>query len=736
MNVAFCKKSWKMFRLLLSSSRFSRRNIPISNVSQRGYIVLIPEIGEEAPDSNIFISSDGLPEFKNILIENCMAAIAKQTLEFEEGVKKLDESLNANLSQDIFKEMFQPLERLTAPLDFTWGLSKTLYFGNNTLMPTSSYLAIHERARKARASKYTQSGIYNAVKFAKENGKKYSSEEVRLLQKFAIEGKLNGLELDARGKTILTEYTNTFNKLKEEFRRKTEISTKMFSHMVTDGTITRDFPVDLLKVTSTDPCYPMKGPWKLTLQPHVYMPAMEYCSDRQVRWNMWQALVGRGSNYGERELRTGLNLDEIRYIKRDIANILGYETYADMSMETKMAGKVSEVKNVISGLLERARPAQEEELKNLHEFAAQRGFQHEKLELWDVPYWKRKQQKSEFGYSDDELKKYFQLNVVLEGLFKLCEKLFDITIKQRPGISKWHKDVKFYDIFEAHTSAPVAGFYFDPYDRSEQRMKIENNGFMIGVQNRSILTERNPLAALIFNFDCPVDNKTPCLSFKEVKALFSKFGHALQHLLTRTNYLEVSGLSNIEWDAVEVSGHVLSHWLFDKDVMDSITSHHETGEKLPEKMYQSVLNVNKHMAGTDLSRELYLSSLDLELHSTKDFWLDIVKKLWPQYRCFPLHKIDSHPLSFSQIVCDEWGAAYYSHFWSRMIAADVYSAFHEVKGDEKKIVEVGKRYRNSFLALGGSVHSGQIFREFRGRDPSPKALLSSLGLKKIAPSQK
>ncbi|KAG5880866.1 hypothetical protein JTB14_017792 [Gonioctena quinquepunctata] len=146
-------------------------------------------------------------------------------------------------------------------------------------------------------------------------------------------------------------------------------------------------------------------------------------------------------------------------------------------------------------------------------------------------------------------------------------------------------------------------------------------------------------------------------------------------------------------------------------------------------MFQSMLGIHQHMAGSDLSRELYLSALDMELHTSKDFWLDIVKRLWPEYRCFTLHKIDSHPCAFTQVISEEWGAAYYCHLWSRMIAADVYSAFHEVQESEKQMVEVGKRFRNSFLASGGSVHPGQIFRKFRGRDPCPKALLSSLGLK-------
>ncbi|KAG5880867.1 hypothetical protein JTB14_017793 [Gonioctena quinquepunctata] len=506
-----------MSRLFRCSRLSLKRNVFTSKRWQHGFIILVPEIGEDVPDKNILVQSDGLPEFKNVMIENCMSAIAKQTLEFEAGVKKIEEDVSTGLCQDIFKEVFQPLEHLSTPLDMTWGLSKTLYFGNSTLMPTSSYMAIHERARKARASKYSNRGIYEAVKIAQESGSKRNSEESRILHKFAVEGKLNGLELDPKNLTLLTEYTNTLVKEKNAFRHKTEVSNKQFSHTITDEMVTRDFPPELLKATAIDPNFHMNGPWKLTLQPHVYMPALEYCSDRQIRWNMWQALVGRGSNYTIKELATSLHLEEIRFVKRDIAKVLGYETYADLSMETKMAGNVSEVNNMISSLLDRAKPAQDEEIKQLHTFAIDRGFQFEKLELWDLPYWRRKQQKSLFGHTENDFKAYFPLERVLDGLFQLCEKLFSITIRQRSNVSTWHKDVKFFDIFEDHTSAPVAGFYLDPYARSQQKMKVENSGWMVGIQSKSTITDNKPLAALIFNFDPPVDSKTPCLSLKEVR---------------------------------------------------------------------------------------------------------------------------------------------------------------------------------------------------------------------------
>lgn len=707
-----------------------------ATISISKYITFrVPEIGEDLPEKNPLFQNDGLPEFNNVTIENCRAAIAKQTLDFEAGVKQIEKSLTLKPCDNVFEEVFKPLEELGTSLEKTWGLSKTLYLGNSTLMPTSSYMSIHDRARRARVTKYNSKEIYNAVKSEFLNDKGKSNEDYRLLQKFLVEGKLNGLELDSTGKTILNEYLNKLVKEKAIFKQKVEISTKQFSHTINDHNIIREFPDNLIKAISTDPNYPSNGPWKITLAPHIYMPVMRYCPDSEIRWNLWQALVGRGSGYGNRELATSIHIEEIRYTRRDIAKLLEYDSYAAMSMETKMAGRVSKVQDMLQVLLQSARPAQEDELKDLHRFALERGFKSEKLELWDVPYWRRKQLKSLFDYDEKTFKEYFPLPKVLEGLIQLCEKLFNIVIKQRHNVSTWHKDVRFYDIFENYSSAPVAGFYLDPYARSEEKIKIQNNGWMVGIQNHSRIANTKPLAALIFNFDPPTSEKQSYLTITEVKSLFHKFGHAMQHLLTRTNYSEVAGLSNVEWDAVEISGHVLCHWLYNKNIIDTISCHCNSGDTLPHQKFQTLLAVYKHMAGLDLSRELYLSALDLELHLVKDFWLDIVKRLWPQYRCFKLHKIDSHPCSFTQIFTEEWGAAYFCHIWSRMIAADVYSAFHEVQGDEQQILDVGKRFRDTFLALGGSVHPSQVFREFRGRDPSPKALLSSLGLKKASPNK-
>ncbi|KAF5288185.1 hypothetical protein FQA39_LY03953 [Lamprigera yunnana] len=717
--MAFLRLGQKLLQRKWSTTLLSKRH---------GYIVLVPEIGEDLPEKNPLFQQNGLPEFNNLTIENCMAAIGKQTLDFEVGVQNVEECIQKNLVKDVFTNVLDPLENLAAPLDTTWGLSKTLYLGNSTLMPTKSYLAIHDRARKSRATKFHSPYIYKAVNEAPTENR--SAEQLRMLKKYQLEGKLNGLSLKDSDEAKLKNCLNKLSLEKSKFKLKTEMSTKLFRHEIDKPIVVRDFPKTLLSAMSSNR---QRGPWVVTLQPNVYMPFMENCGVRDLRWNTWLAMVGRGSTFRDSSYQTSSTLEEIRYLRRKQANLLGYATFADMSMETKMVGNIENLKNVLNVLLEYARPAQELELTSLYEFAMQRDFKDSKIELWDVPYWRKQQQLNLFQFKETDYAQYFPLPKVLEGLFLLCKQLFNINIIQRTDVSTWAKDVKYYDIFDKGDK-PISGFYLDPYVKGSQKLHIPySNGWMVGIQNCSKIANMKPLAALVFNFAFPEDKKSTLLSFKDVVLLFHKFGQALQHLMTQTCYSDISGSSNVEWDVVEVCGHVFSHWVYNKSVMDMISGHHNTGDQLPANMFHALVNRRKHMAGLDLCRELYLSALDLELHLSKDFWLEIVRNLWPQYRCFPLHKYDAHPCSFTQIFAEEWGAAYYSNVWSRMIAADIYSAFHEVQNNDEQIVEIGKRFRDTYLALGGGCNPNEMFRMFRGRDSSPKALLSSLGLRKQKP---
>lgn len=320
--------------------------------------------------------SDGLPEFNNITIERCIAAIGKQTTQFENGIRSIEESLKQTDPQtkNLYTNILNSLEHMAAPLDTTWGLSKTLYLGHRSLMPTKCYMTIHERAKRARAAKFNSSQIYDLFKYEYNSKNKHMEEDKRVLKKYLTEGKLNGLELNIEQKVQLNEVTTKLGIECTKFKNKAEIATKQFSHVIQDPQLVRDFPQHLLELMVIDDAKPQKGPWKVTLQPHLSTPFMEYCPDSELRWNVWQAQVRRSSGYADKLLENSTHIEEIRFLRREQAKILGFKTYADISMETKMAGTVNNVKITLNKLLERAFPAQQLELRSLNDFATERGF--------------------------------------------------------------------------------------------------------------------------------------------------------------------------------------------------------------------------------------------------------------------------------------------------------------------------------------------------------------------------
>lgn len=338
----------------------------------------MPQFDENAHEKYPLLQQNGLPEFTDVSVETCMVAIGRQALEFEAGMKKLESNLIESSKVDVFRDIFDVMEDMEAPLDMTWGVSKTLYLGNGVLMPTKNYLAIHDRARRSRATKFTSNCIYQNVKKeleAKHGAKKRSSEQQRILEKYALEGRLNGLELTEDKRFQLKSCLKKLASERTQFKQKLDYANKQFSHTIRDSEVVRDFPLSVLKATSTNSKDPLRGPWEITLDKQTFKPIMEYCPDRMVRWNLWQALVSRGSGYGDRSIATGMNLEQIRSARQDIANILGFKTFADMSMKTKMAGSVESVHSLINVLLEKAKPAQDEEVANLYEFAKERGFE-------------------------------------------------------------------------------------------------------------------------------------------------------------------------------------------------------------------------------------------------------------------------------------------------------------------------------------------------------------------------
>jgi oligopeptidase A len=700
----------------------------------------VPEIGEDLPvDKNPLLDDNDLPEFNNFTIEKCIGVVGNQGFVIEKGIQNLESEITEKTEiKSLFDEVLNPLEELTSPIMTTWGVAKTLYLGNNIKMPSKSYMTIHERGRKVRSAKFHSEPVYYAAKRALNNpSETYNDSQKRLIKKYVLEGKLNGIELEGANKIRFNDCAERLSEHRTKFGQKVEAARQSFKMNCNDPKVIKEFPLSFLKTISVDQkAHPSKGPWKLqSLQPFIVRKFLEYCPDHNLRWNVWQADTRKCSTYHDKSVETSTHVEEIRFARREQAQLLGYNSFVDMSMETKMAGNIQVVKDTLLSLLDVAKNAQAIELAQLQQFAEKTGYP-KKLEMQDIAYYRRRQLQEVYGFDGEVVKEFFPINKVIPNMFQLAEKLFNIKIVERSVIG-WDEDVKYYDIFDLESGgkSPIAGFYVDLYAREDEKyLNPENTGFMIGIRNSHELMNSKPLAALIFNFE-QIPEKPTLLTIEDVEKLFNKFGHSLQHLLCKSMYSELAGSSNIEWDAVEVCGNVMTNLLYNEQVLKTISSHYSNDEPLREKHINAILNQRQSLAGYNLSREIYYSMLDIELHSSKDFWQEIVKRLYPQHHVLPMDKKDMHVCSFDPIFSGEWGGAYFSHIWSQLIGADVYSAFFEATNNENDFLDVGKRFRNTFLLHGGSLHPSEVFRRFRGRDPSEKALLRSLGLKAAGKSK-
>jgi len=471
------------------------------------------------------------------------------------------------------------------------------------------------------------------------------------------------------------------------------------------------------------------GPWKIGLDIPSYLPAMKNLKSRDVREKLYTAFVTRAGEENEPLIRKILSL------KKEQAAILGFETYAQVSVERKMAASVEEVDELTEMLAAKARPAAARELEELTAFAKSAGFEDESLALWDVPFWSERQSEKLFEFEEEELKPYFSLPNVLSGLFGLCERIFDITISESEGSEpKWHPDVQFFHVADKESGEHVASFYLDPYARPEDKRGGAWMGVCVG---KSQVLDKKPVAYLTCNGSPPADGKPSLMTFNEVTTLFHETGHGLQHMLTRVPHAPAAGISGVEWDAVELPSQFMENWCYDEKTIygAGLAKHYATGEPLPRELFDKLNEQKTYQAGMTMLRQLYFGALDMELHHRYDPDDETVSPFDVQRRIAqtlsvisPLEQ-DRFLCSFGHIFAGGYSAGYYSYKWAEVLSADAFGAFEEVGLDnEDEVRAVGRRFRETVLALGGGTHPSEVFRQFRGRDPSPEPLLRHSGL--------
>ena len=585
--------------------------------------------------------------------------------------------------------------------------------------------------------------IYQGLK-ALRNGPTW--DQLQPAQQRAVDLKLRDAELSGVG--LEDEYKHRFNQINRELSQlSTDFSnhvldaTKAYSLTITDPADTAGWPTTLKQLAaqahqranaenkSETPATAETGPWRITLDHPVMGPFLQHSRRRDQREAVYRAFITRAS---AADLDNTPLIQKILQLRKEKAQLLGFDSYAQLSLESKMAPDVPAVEEMFRELLSASRPFAEQEFKALQQMASA-GGQSEPLQHWDMAFWSERLREKEFNITDEQLRPYFPMPRVLQGLFELSERLFGIRIQQADGQAPvWHDDVRFFQVTDAD-GTPLASFYLDPYSRPAEK---RGGAWMSTCLNRrkSAAGLRLPVVHLCCNGTPPVGDRPSLMSFSEVNTLFHEFGHGLQSMLTTVDFTDVAGLGGIDWDAVEIASQFMENWCYHRPTLLGMTAHVETGEPLPDELFEKLLAAKNFNTGTQMIRQLRLGMTDMQLHQHFNPMgvqspFELAQQGAATTSILPPLPEDRFLCSFTHIFAGGYAAGYYSYKWSEVLSADAFSAFEDVGLDHPdQVAQLGRKYRSTILSLGGSRPPMEVFESFRGRPPLTHALLRHCGL--------
>ena len=695
--------------------------------------------------NNPLLLKSSLPDFASMRAEHIVPAV-RQLL--AEATAKLD--VIENEIRPTWAGTLARLEEIDHPFDYGWKPVGHL-FGvmNSADLRTAHDTVLPEVVQFSLRVNQSQT-IYQALKQLQESSEWTLLTETRqrIVNERIKGAELAGIGLCETQRTRFNAVEQELSLLSTEFANHVLDATKAFHFDVTDVTDTLGWPRTLRTlaahtwtaaqtvnnaiteaVVELSVATPERGPWRITLEMPLYQPFMEHCRNRSLREKLYRASVTRASHG---TVDNDPLIIRILTLRQEKARLLGYPNYADVSLAMKMAPSVAAVCNMVSQLRDASWAAAVCDLDDIRSLKDSCG-DATPLEAWDVPYWAERLREDRYAYTDEELRPYFPFSKVLDGLFELLERLFSITIRQATdGVSVWHPDVRFYRVYDAGNKQ-IAGFYLDPYSRPDNK---RGGAWMDSCLGRRRLGSEMqlPVAHLVCNQTPPMGETPSLMSFREVETLFHEMGHGLQHMLTTVDDADAAGINGVEWDAVELPSQFMENWCYHRATLLNLTGHYQTGEPLPEKLFDKICAAKNFRVGTILLRQLLFGLTDMMLHSEFDpqgseSVHDLNRRLSTQLAVLPLLPEDRSLCSFQHIFSGGYAAGYYSYKWAEILSADAFSAFEDAGlEDAAAIQQIGIRFRDTVLALGGSRHPMLVFGMFRGREPNPEALLRHSGL--------
>ena len=717
---------------------------------------------------NPLLTTEGLPPFDVIEPQHVVPAVRHVLAEAARRLETLEQEATPT-----WTGVMTALQDLNRPFEHAWSPVSHLFGVKNSPELREAYEAVLPEVVEFSLRVHQSRPIYDVLKAIKDGAEwdQLAETQRRIIDKRLLDAQLAGIGLDGAARERFNEIEQELSRLGTDFSNNVLDATKAFELIVTDTSDVDGLPESLLRLAAQSfneagkeegsddrpEATPDQGPWRFTLEAPSYVPFMKHCRNRDLRERMYRAFVARAS---EGETDNSELIPRILQLRQEKARLLGYRTFAEISLAEKMAESVDAVEEMLEKLRTASWEPARADLENFRQIAAESGCS-EPLRHWDITYWSERLRERRFDFTDEQLRPYFPLERVLDGLFHLANRLFGIRIREKgvgshlperpkgcsaqrtpdPFFSSepadgqapvWHTDVRFFHVMD-ESGHQIAAFYLDPYSRPENK---RGGAWMDDCLARRRIGDRlqEPVAHLVCNATPPVGDIPALMTFGEVETLFHEFGHGLQHMLTTVDEPDAAGIRGIEWDAVELPSQFLENWCYHKPTVDGISGHYETGEPLPDELFEKLRSARTFAAGSLMLRQLLFGLTDMFLHHEYDpvgdeSVFDVMRRISEHTSVLPLLPEDRFLCAFQHIFAGGYAAGYYSYKWAEVLSADAFSAFEDAGLDNAQaIASVGRRFRDTILAQGGSRHPLDLFKSFRGRDPDPTALLRHNGL--------
>ena len=678
--------------------------------------------------SNPLLDKTDLPLFDRIQPEHVQPAIN----ELMEQASKALETVTAADFPARWESIAGVLDVATEKFSSAWGAVSHL----NSVADTPELRAAYNEALPKVTEFWTRLGADERLyaKYKAIDPATLNPEQRRAWDNAIRNFVLSGAELQGEAKARFAQIQERAAELSQKFSENALDATDAFAYYATLDEL-EGVPADVQQAARSAAEAEGQAGYKLTLKMPCYLPVMQFARSSSLRETLYKAYVTRASDQAAGDATkfdNSANIREILALRQEEARLLGYATFADLSLVTKMAKTPAEVIAFLRDLARRARPYAEKDVADLRAFAAQE-LGLAAPQPWDWSYISEKLKEARYAFSEQEVKQYFPAPKVLAGLFKIVETLFEVSIR-RDVAPVWNPAVEFYRIERAGSNGPelVGQFYLDQPARKGKR----GGAWMDDVRARWLRPDNHqlqtPVAHLVCNFADGVDGKPALLTHDDVITLFHETGHGLHHLLTRVNERDVSGISGVEWDAVELPSQFMENFCWEWNVLEHMTAHVDTGEPLPRALFDKMTAAKNFQSGMGTLRQIEFSLFDMLLHTTHqpaDDIMPLLAQVRAEVAVLPAPPYSRTAHTFSHIFAGGYAAGYYSYKWAEVLSADAYAAFEETAlPDGSNAPETGRRYRAAILEAGGSCPAMESFKAFRGREPSLDALLRHQGM--------